>query len=114
MKVATLALATTIIAATTMTASAASVKPVEKRQANQAERIEDGRRSGSITWLEGKKLRKEQRQIQALKNDYLSDGYLSKRESHVLKHKQKEAAAHIYEEKHDARRRLWWLPRVGR
>ncbi len=114
MKVATLALATLFVTAGTLGASAHSVKPVEKRQAIQAERIEDGRRDGSITWLEGKKLRKEQRQIQALKNDYLDDGRLTKRESHDLTWKQKQASAHIYEEKHDARRRLWWLPRVGR
>ncbi len=114
MKVATLALTTAFVVSGALGASAHSVKPVEKRQAIQSERIEDGRRDGSITWLEGKKLRKEQREIQALKNDFLDDGHLTKRESRVLKWKQKEASANIYTEKHDGRRRLWWLPRVGR
>lgn len=114
MKITTLAVAAALVVSGSVAASAASTKPVDKRLANQAERIEDGRRDGSITWTEGRKLRREQREIGGLKNEFLADGHLSKRESHVLRHKQQMASWNIVAEKHDRRRRLWWLPRVGR
>jgi hypothetical protein len=114
MKIATLALAAGLVLSGSIAASAASTKPVDKRLANQADRIEDGRRDGSITWTEGRKLRREQRDISGLKNEFLADGHLSRRESRVLRHKQELASWNIISEKHDRRRRLWWLPRVGR
>lgn len=114
MKITTLAVAAALVVSGSVAASAASTKPVDKRLANQAERIEDGRRDGSITWTEGRKLRHEQKKITGLKNDFLADGYLSKREARVLRHKQETASFNIISEKHDRRRRLWWLPRVGR
>lgn len=114
MKIVTLALAAGLVASGSLAASAASTKPVEKRLANQAERIEDGRRTGAITWTEGRKLRHEQKKIVSLKNDFLADGHLSKREARALRNKQEVASSNIVAEKHDRRRRLWWLPRVGK
>ena len=115
MKITSLAVAAALVLSGSVAASAhSSTKPVDKRLANLAERIEDGRRDGSITWTEGRKLRHEQKKIVGLKNDFLADGHLSKRESRVLRHKQEAASFHIISEKHDRRRRLWWLPRVGK
>lgn len=115
MKIASLALATLIVAAGSVTASAhSSVRPIDKRLDLQAEKIEQGRRTGSITWTEGRKLRKEQREIARARDAFVADGHLSKREARVLKHKQDAARWNIIAEKHDARRRLWWLPRVGK
>lgn len=115
MKVATLAIAAAAVLVTGVAgANAASVKPVDKRIAQQAASIEQGRRDGSITWTEGMRLRKQQRLVKSLKNDFLADGHLSKRESQVLKKVQQRTAWNIVNEKTDARRRVWWLPRVGR
>jgi hypothetical protein len=103
-----------ILAATTGTASAHSVRPIDRAMNEQAYKIEQGRRSGRITWREGHKLRAEQRKIARLRNVYLSDGMLTRREFRTLRRKQKAAALHIVSEKFDGHRRLKFLPRVGR
>lgn len=115
MKVATLAVAAAAVLVTGVAgANAASVKPVDKRIAAQSASIEQGRRDGSITWTEGIKLRKQQKLVKGLKNDFLADGHLSRRESRVLKTVQQRTAWNIVNEKTDTRRRVWWLPRFGR
>lgn len=86
----------------------------DRRQDRQLERIERGRETGSITWTEGLKLRREQRRISALKRHFESDGYISRRERRILRERQDEASGHISKEKHDGWRRAWWAPRVGR
>ena len=57
-KIAALALALVTLAPVT-----AMANKIDNRQAKQAERIEAGRQTGSITWTEGIKLRAEQRKI---------------------------------------------------
>jgi hypothetical protein len=76
--------------------------------------IEEGRRDGSITWREGRVLRKEQREIARLKNAFYLDGYLSRKERKILHSMQNDARRHIRKEASDGWRRLRWLPRVGR
>ena len=58
--------AAAIVAATTATASAHSVRKIDRSLDRQAETIEQGRRTGQITWREGLKLRAEQREIARL------------------------------------------------
>ena len=84
------------------------------RQDSQANRIEQGRKTGKITWTEGLKLRAEQKRIANKEAQFKSDGYLSKSERRQLRYLQNDAAEHIADEKSDARRRAWWLPRVGK
>ncbi len=105
-----LATATAFIA-TTAVASAASIND---RQDYQANRIEQGRKTGKITWTEGLKLRAEQKRIANKEAQYKSDGYLSKSERRSISYMQNDAAEHIADEKNDGRRRVWWLPRVGK
>ena len=105
-----LATATAFIA-TTAVASAASIND---RQDYQANRIEQGRKTGKITWTEGLKLRAEQKRIANKEAQYKSDGYLSKSERRSIRYMQNDAAEHIADEKNDGRRRVWWLPRVGK
>jgi hypothetical protein len=105
-----LATATALIA-TTAVASAASIND---RQEYQANRIEQGRKTGKITWTEGLKLRAEQKRIANKEAQFKSDGYLSKSERRSLRYMQNDAAEHIADEKSDGRRRVWWLPRVGK
>jgi hypothetical protein len=108
-KTGTLALG--ILMATTAGALAAGSV---QRSADHAYEIEQGRKDGSITWREGIKLRKEQREIANLRMAYKADGYLSASERRVLRKKQNTAANHIDNESTDGWRRLWWLPRVGK
>ncbi len=104
-------IAMTALIATTAGASAASINGVQKNQAN---RIETGRQPGKITWTEGLKLRAEQRRIAAKEASFRSDGNLSTSERRKLRTMQNKASEHIVDEKTDARRRVWWLPRVGK
>ena len=101
----------TALIATTAVASAASIND---RQEYQADRIEQGRKTGKITWTEGLKLRAEQKRIANKEAQYKSDGYLSKSERRSLRYLQNDASEHIADEKTDGRRRAWWLPRVGK
>jgi hypothetical protein len=92
----------------------ASANTIDERRHNQAYKIEQGRQNGSITWREGIKLRKEQREI-ARTEDRLNDkGYLTKRDRVKLTQMQNKAAHNIRAEKNDSWRRWWLLPRVGR
>jgi hypothetical protein len=106
-----IALIATALIASTAAVSAASI---DDRQDYQASRIEQGRKTGKITWTEGLKLRAEQRRISNKEAAFRSDGYLSKSERRKIRYMQNDASEHIADEKSDARRRAWWLPRVGK
>lgn len=100
-----------LLVATTAAASAHSIDATQERQAN---RIEQGRETGKITWTEGLKLRAEQKRISRTEASYKADGYLSKSERRNLRDMQESAAENIAHEKNDHWRRAWWLPRFGR
>lgn len=86
----------------------------EARISEQAAAIEQGRRDGSITWREGRKLRKEQAAIARVQNELASDGKMSKRDTRILHRLQDQTEGGIVAESTDRWRRWWWLPRVGR
>lgn len=92
----------------------ASAHTFEERATNQAGLIEQGRQSGAITWREGLRLRKEQREIAKVKESFEADGRLSRKERRTLWKLQKSAADHISEEANDGYARAWWAPRFGR
>lgn len=92
----------------------ASADVISNRQDRQAERIEQGRNTGSITWTEGIKLRAEQRKIDRTKSAMESKGYLTRSDRAKLAKMQKEASSNIRAEKNDGWHRLWGLPRVGK
>lgn len=93
---------------------AASAAQVDDRQTRQAERIEEGRQDGSITWTEGIKLRAEQRRIARKEAELKSDGYLSKADRKELNKMQNTASRNINNEGNDGWHRLFGLPRVGK
>ena len=105
-----IATATVLLAGST----AALAHSNEARQVEQANAIEDGRRDGSVTWREGRELRKDQREIAAVKAAFEADGRLTREEKHVLFKMQDAADAHIESEANDNRHRASWLPRFGR
>ena len=105
-----IALAAAMLASGTTVASAHSF---EDRQVKQRLAIEKGRQTGSITWLEGRRLRAEQQRILRMEKILKADGYLSASDKRILAKMQNEARRHIFAEKTDNRRRLGFLPRVG-
>jgi uncharacterized protein HemX len=106
-----LVLIATALAATTVAASAGSINRAQDRQ---YDRIEQGRKSGSITWTEGLKLRAEQNRIKSKEAQFRSDGYLSRGERGELRSMQRQASKNIANEKYDGKARPSWLPRVGK
>lgn len=106
----TLALAAAMLAAGTAVASAHSI---EERQISQRLAIEQGRQAGSITWLEGRRLRAEQQRIMRVEKALKADGHLSASDKRILRQMQDNARINIVSEGTDRRRRLGFLPRVG-
>jgi len=106
-----IALIAAALAATTIAANAGSINYTQERQ---LDRIEQGRKSGSITWTEGLKLRADQRRISNKEAQFRSDGYLSRSERNELRSLQQQASKKIAAEKYDAKARPSWLPRVGK
>jgi hypothetical protein len=104
-------IATGLLLATTAGASAASI---DAKKDHQADRIEQGRESGKITWTEGLALRAEQNRIAKVEANYREDGYLSTSERRKLRAMQDNASEHIADEKSNGWRRAWWMPRFGR
>ena len=103
--------ATAILIASTAMASADSV---QNRQERQYDRIEAGRENGSITWLEGLRLRAEQRRVSKVA-EYLrdGDGHFSGGNGLAVRRLQNQASADIQDAKDNNHYRVWWLPRVG-
>lgn len=86
----------------------------DARMTEQAGLIERGRQDGSITWTEGIALRKEQRQIGRVYDDFMSDGRLTAQERRILHRLQNQAERNILRAADNSRNRLSLLPRVGR
>ena len=94
--------------------AAAFAGRVDDRREHQYYKIEEGRQDGSITWSEGLKLRKEQKQISKVESVLKNDGYLSKKDRRILSKMQNKASHHIADESSDRWHRVWWMPRFGR
>lgn len=99
-----------LLAATTAAATAHSNAA---RIDEQAMLIEQGRRDGSITWSEARKLRKDQAEIARVKALFEADGRLTRAEKRILFRMQDAAEARIEVEASDLQRRRF-LPRITR
>lgn len=102
------------LVATATGALANSKYDPDARAAEQAARIESGRQGGSITYFEGRALRREQQAVAAREEQLRADGRLSKQDRRELKELQNKAADDISQLEGNGRRRWWVLPRVGR
>ena len=105
------ALAFAVLAASSTLALAHSN---DAREAEQNDWIEQGRDNGTITWREGRKLRREQREIARIEDSMKADGRLSRDEKHTLHKLQDKSQDRIVRESSDGWKRVWWLPRFGR
>lgn len=110
-------LATSLLAAATATfATGASADSIDRRQANQEQRIQQGLRDGSLTRREAAHLEAEQTRIRALERAAERDGHINRQERARIEAAQNSASRHIYQERHDGetrgsgwnRWRRWW------
>lgn len=76
--------------------------------------IEEGRRSGEITYFEGRKLKKAQLEAARVQHLAEADGRITKAERAEIKAAQDALAEQIYAERTDGWKRWSLLPRVGR
>lgn len=75
---------------------------IDKRQANQEKRIEQGVKSGELTKNETARLEKREAKLQADKEKAKSDGVVTKKERAKLQHEANRDSKAIYRQKHDA------------
>jgi hypothetical protein len=87
-------------------------RDIDARQANQMRRIEEGRRSGQLTWREYRFLRREQAQIAADERRAKADGYLSPSERRRLNYELDRASRDIYRLRHNDEV-AWWRRRYS-
>ena len=78
-----------------------ATKNINKTQAKQKIRIEEGKKSGEINEKEEKRLEKEQKEIKKNKKMAKADGVVTKEERKQIKKEQKKASHHIRHSKHD-------------
>jgi hypothetical protein len=95
-------IAALISAAVIAPAAAQTATPgVDKRQANQEARIQQGVQSGQLTPKEAAKLEKGQAKVQAKEDKAKADGVVTAKERANLAKAQKKQSKKIYKEKHD-------------
>src|SRR5258706_9160325 len=96
-------LAVAALAASTLPAFAQtqSTPRIDQRQAEQQQRIEQGKKSGQLTKKEAAKLEKGQARIQKMENKAAADGKITKKERRQIEHAQDVESRRIYREKHD-------------
>lgn len=78
---------------------------VDQRQQRQHQRIVQGMRSGELTPVEVRQLRREQREIRHMERRYLADDRLSHEEWRRLDRELDEASRNIWRQKHDNQNR---------
>lgn len=93
------------------TATGALADRMDERLRNETHRIEEGRRSGALTWREAAELRAGQWRIARMIRAARADGYVSPREAREIEAAQDIASRRIFAEKHDREHRpyrRWW------
>ena len=79
----------------------ASTPGIDKRQANQEKRIQQGVQSGQLTGKEAARLEKGQTRIERMKENAKADGVVTKQERARIEHAQNVESRKIAREKHD-------------
>jgi uncharacterized membrane protein YebE (DUF533 family) len=79
----------------------ATTPGIDKRQANQEQRIQQGVQSGQLTDKEAARLEKGQARVQRMEDRAKADGVVTKQERAQIQHQQNVQSHHIAREKHD-------------
>ena len=88
-------------AATTAPADPTATPRIDKRQANQQKRIDQGIASGSLTRKEADRLQAEQARIARAEERAKADGVVTKKERARLNARENRSSKHIARQKHD-------------
>lgn len=102
MKGMTLAVGGVMVLTTGMAFAQADTPGIDRRQANQAKRIDQGIASGQLTPREANRLEREQNRITRMEDRAKADGVVTDKERARLNRAQNRASRHIAREKHDA------------
>jgi hypothetical protein len=87
-------------------AQATSATPgIDKRQAEQQKRIDQGVKSGELTRREAARLEKGQAKVQRMEDKAKSDGVVTAKERKQITREQDKQSKRIAREKHDAERK---------
>ena len=78
---------------------------INRRQAHERHRIQQGIRSGELTPREAARLRAEQRHIRRDERRAKADGVVTPRERARLRREERRASRDIYRQKHDRQHR---------
>src|SRR5262245_48715784 len=78
-----------------------STQRIDKRQANQEKRIDQGVQSGQLNQKEAARLEKGQQRVQKAEDKAMADGKMTKKERAHIEHMQDHQSKNIYREKHD-------------
>jgi uncharacterized membrane protein YebE (DUF533 family) len=78
-----------------------STPRIDKRQANQERRIEQGEKSGALTQKETARLEKGQARVQKMEGKAVADGKVTAKERARIEKAQDRQSKKIYREKHD-------------
>lgn len=78
---------------------------IDKRQAEQQKRIDQGVQSGQLTGREAARLEKGQAQVQRMEDKAKADGVVTAQERKRIAHEQDKQGKHIAREKHDRQRK---------
>lgn len=82
-------------------AQGANTPNIDKRQANQAARIEQGKASGELNAKEAARLDAGQARVESKEAKAKSDGVVTKKERAKLQHAENKQSRKIYRQKHD-------------
>ena len=86
-------------------AAAAATPRVDQRQANQSQRIEQGKASGELTARETRRLNRQQMAVSAAENKAKADGSVTAQERKRLHRLQDHTSQNIRQQKHDRQSR---------
>lgn len=90
-----------VLAQTAPAKDPAATPGIDKRQANQEARIQQGVQSGQLTQREATRLEKGQERVQKMEDKAKADGVVTKKERARIQHAQNVQSRHIAKQKHD-------------
>lgn len=95
------AIALPVAAQTTTAKDPAATPGIDKRQAEQQKRIDQGVASGQLTAKEAARLEKGQERVQKMEDKAKADGKVTKQERARIQQAQNVESRHIAKQKHD-------------
>ncbi len=93
--------AVALISMFSLPAHAQSTERIDKRQANQQQRIDQGVKSGQVNEKEAARLQKGQARVQKMEDKAMADGKVSAKERARIEKAQDNQSKRIAREKHD-------------